>query len=57
MIMHDMDLLTNHKFVLQIMPQGSRSSGDCRKTPAFVSSIGDSSISDEDTASASRQVA
>ena len=53
MIMHDMDLLTNHKFVLQIMPRGSRSNGDRGKTPAFVSSREDSSISDKDIVSAS----
>ena len=53
----NLDLLTNHKFVLQIMPRGSRSNGDRGKTPAFVSSREDSSISDEDIVSASGWVA
>ena len=50
-------LMTNDKFVLQNMPRGLRSNGDCGKTPAFVPFRGDSSSSDEDTVSASKGVA
>ena len=49
--------MTNHKFVLQIMPQTSRFSGDHEKNPAIVSSRVDSSSCDEDTLSTSSRVA
>lgn len=53
----NLDLMTENKFLLQNMPRGSRSNGDCGKIPAFVPFRGDLSNSDEDIVSTSEGVA
>lgn len=53
----NLDLMTDDKFVLQNMPQGSRSNEDCGKTPTFVPFRGESSSSGKDTISTSKGVA